>query len=132
MKRALFVLLIAGALSYSVQVEAHHSFAATYFTDKTVTIEGKLVQLLFRNPHSFIHVEAPDQNGVLRRWGVEWGAVNSLQGQGVSRETFKVGDHIVIMGNPSRDTSDYRIRMITITRPLDGLTWGGRPGERID
>jgi hypothetical protein len=131
-KRVLFVLLIAGAVSYSVPGEAHHSFAATYFTDKTVTIEGRLVQLLFRNPHSFVHVEAPDQNGVVRRWGVEWGAINSLQGQGVSRETFKIGDHVVITGNPGRDSTDYRIRLVTITRPSDGLTWGGRPGERID
>jgi hypothetical protein len=132
MRRALLVLLIAGAFVYSVPVDAHHSFAATYFTDKTVTIEGKLLQLLFRNPHSFIHVEAPDQTGVIRRWGVEWGAINSLQGQGVTRETFRVGDHVIITGNPSRDSNDYRIRMITITRPSDGLTWGGRAGERVD
>lgn len=132
MKRALFVLLIAGALSYSVPIHAHHSFAATYFTDRTVTIEGKLVQLLFRNPHSFIHVEAADKEGVTRRWGVEWGALNTLQGQGVSRETFKVGDHVIITGNPSRDSSDFRVRMISISRPADGLTWGGRTNERID
>lgn len=38
---------------------AHHSFAATYDETKTQTIEGKIVQFLYRNPHSFVHVDAP-------------------------------------------------------------------------
>ena len=38
---------------------AHHSFTATYFEDRTMEIEGKLLQFMFRNPHSFVHVEAP-------------------------------------------------------------------------
>ena len=42
---------------------AHHSFTATYFEDRTMEIEGKLLQFMFRNPHSFVHVEAPDENG---------------------------------------------------------------------
>src|SRR5262245_27055471 len=45
MKRALFVLLIAGvALAAGSRIQAHHSFAATYFEDQTVSIEGNLVQ----------------------------------------------------------------------------------------
>ena len=130
MKRVLLVLLIVGALS--VPAFAHHSFAATYFTDKTVSVEGTLVQLSFRNPHSFVHIEAPDSTGNMRRWAVEWGAINSLQGQGVNRETFKAGDKIVITGNPGRNASDYRIRMLTIKRLSDGVTWGGREGQTVD
>ena len=39
-----------------------------------MSVEGDLVQFLFRNPHSFVHVEAPDEKGVMQRWSVEWGA----------------------------------------------------------
>ena len=65
MKRTLLFLVVAAAsvLSTQVNVYAHHSFAATYFEDQTVTIKGKLVQFLYRNPHSFVHVEAPDDKG---------------------------------------------------------------------
>ena len=28
---------------------------------------------MFRNPHSFVHVEAPDENGTPQGWAVEWG-----------------------------------------------------------
>ena len=62
MKRTLFALaLVAGAMVVSSgRAYAHHSFAATYFEDKTQKIEGNLVQFLYRNPHSFVHVEAPE------------------------------------------------------------------------
>jgi hypothetical protein len=59
MKRILWVCLIGSALAAGA-ASAHHSFAATYFVDKEVTVEGTLTQFLFRNPHSFVKVEAPD------------------------------------------------------------------------
>ena len=40
MKRNLLMLLSAAALASAVPAYAHHSFAATYFEDKTQTIEG--------------------------------------------------------------------------------------------
>ena len=64
MKRTLLALVItAGAFLTVGRAYAHHSFAATYFEDKTIKIEGNLVQFLYRNPHSFVHVEAPDDKG---------------------------------------------------------------------
>jgi len=118
--------LVAGAMVVSSgRAYAHHSFAATYFEDKTQKIEGNLVQFLYRNPHSFVHVEAPDEKGVMQRWAVEWGAGGQLGRQGVTRETLKPGDHVIIVGNPGRNPEDHRLRMVNITRPSDGWKWGG-------
>ena len=52
MKRTLFALvLVAGAMVVSSgRAYAHHSFAATYFEDKTQKIEGNLVQFLYPQP----------------------------------------------------------------------------------
>lgn len=125
MKRKLFLLLAAAALMAVVPAYAHHSFAATYFEDKTQSIEGELVQFLFRNPHSFVHVEAKDEKGQVIRWSVEWGAGLQLNRQGVTRETLKPGDHVIITGNPGRNPEDHRMRMRTIARPKDGWKWGG-------
>ena len=127
MKRTLFALaLVAGAMVVSSgRAYAHHSFAATYFEDKTQKIEGNLVQFLYRNPHSFVHVEAPDEKGMMQRWAVEWGAGGQLGRQGVTRETLKPGDHVIIVGNPGRNPEDHHLRMVNITRPSDGWKWGG-------
>jgi hypothetical protein len=124
MTRTLCLLALTALLVAAVPADAHHSFAATYF-EEVVTIEGELVQFLYRNPHSFVHVMAPDPKGEVQRWAVEWGAGLQLSGQGVMRETLKPGDHVIITGNPGRTESDHRLRMRSITRPKDGWTWNG-------
>jgi Family of unknown function (DUF6152) len=124
--RSKVLMLLAAAVSIlGVRAYAHHSFAATYFEDQKITIHGKLVQFLYRNPHSFVHVEAPDDKGVMQKWAVEWGAGGQLGRQGVSRETLKPGDDVIVVGNPGRDPEDHRLRMVSIERPADGWKWGG-------
>src|SRR5437016_4151563 len=57
---AVFAIVVLLTLSAG-SVSAHHSFAATYLEGQTQKIEGKVVQFLFRNPHAFLHLEAPDE-----------------------------------------------------------------------
>jgi hypothetical protein len=132
MKRLLVVLLVAGAGVLGTNAFAHHSFAATYLEDQTVTIEGELVQFLFRNPHSFVHVMVKDKDGQPVRYAVEWGGAGQLGSTGVTRETLKPGDVVVISGAPGRNPADHRIRMVSLRRPKDGFGWGAKPGEVVD
>jgi hypothetical protein len=125
MKRAVLALAVLGVALVTKPVQAHHSFAATYFEDKTESVEGDLVQFLFRNPHSFVHVEGKDAAGNTVRFAVEWGAGLQLNRQGVTRETLKPGDHVVITGSPGRNVEDHRLRMRSIVRPSDGWKWSG-------
>jgi len=125
MKRKILILMIAAASILVGRASAHHSFAATYLVDKDQKIEGKLVEFMYRNPHSFVKVEAPDEKGEMVTWAVEWGGGAQLSRDGVSRDTLKPGDHVVITGNPGRDPEDHRIRMHSITRPSDGWKWSG-------
>jgi len=125
MKRKMLLLVGLVALAAAVPAYAHHSFAATYFEDKTQTVEGDLVQFLMRNPHSFVHIEGPDAKGQKQRWAVEWAGGLQLNREGVSRDTLKAGDHVVITGNPGRNADDHRLRMRSISRPKDGWKWSG-------
>jgi len=113
-------------------VSAHHSFQATYDMDSMIEIRGKLVQMNFRNPHSSVMVMAPDEDGNMQRWGVEWGGATLLMRQGLTRTSFKPGDEVVIMGQPSRDKTDYRMRMESIMRPSDGFGWGFDEDQTFD
>jgi hypothetical protein len=124
MKQKLLMLVLAGGLVAGVAY-AHHSFAATYFEDKTVKIEGELVQFLYRNPHSFVQVDVKEADGSMTRWAIEWAAGGQLGQRGVTRDTLKVGDHVIVQGNPGRTEEDHRLRMQSITRPADGWHWGG-------
>jgi len=76
-----------------------------------VSIEGDLVQLEYRSPHSWIHVNAKDDTGVMRQVAAEWASAPRLKQWGVSEETLKPGDHVIISGSPSRDPSEYRMHL---------------------
>jgi hypothetical protein len=132
MKRNVTVLALAGILLFGVAAYAHHSIGAAYDTSKDSKIEGKLVQFNFRNPHSFVTVDATDASGKVQRWVVEWGGAGALGGQGITRNTLKVGDEVVITGNPSRTAGLARLKMNTLHRKSDGFGWGTRPGEVVD
>ena len=125
------IAAIAGAMLLAASAYAHHSFTATYDESREIEIEGTLVQFMFRNPHAWVHVMAPDENGEMVRWGVEWGGAGQLSGQGVTRESLKAGDHVIIRGNPGRNPVDHRIRMRSLLRPSDGFGWGFE-GEDFD
>ena len=132
MKRYLVILLVAAATFVAAQAYAHHSFAATYLEDRMTTIEGNIVQFLFRNPHSWVHVEVKEKDGTLVRYAVEWGGTGQLGNTGVTRDTLKIGDHVVISGNPARNPKTHQVRMLSLHRTKDGFGWGKKPGETFD
>ena len=90
------------------------------------------MQFVYRNPHSFVHVQAPDQDGAPQRWAVEWAGTGQLAQAGIQHDTLKVGDQVVIVGRPSRVRGEYRALMVRLTRPSDGFNWGGRAGQVVD
>src|SRR5262245_41893388 len=132
MKRYLVLLLAAGAAVVARPAVAHHSFSATYLETQTQTIEGEIVQFVFRNPHSFVHVNVKEKDGSVTVYNVEWGGTGQLNNTGVTRETLKAGDVVIISGAPGRNAADHRIRMVTLKRPKDGFTWGQAPGQTVD
>ena len=131
MKSSLTLVLI-GMFLFGATAYGHHSLSATYDQEREITLEGRLVRFMFRNPHAFVHVEASDADGNLQRWAVEWGGATQLSGQGITRSTFKVGDEVIVTGNPSRNSTDYKVKMNTLFRTSDGFGWGTRPEEVVD
>jgi hypothetical protein len=128
MKKSI-ILTLSGVFLAVTGAFAHHSLGATYESEKEFTIDGKIVQLLLRNPHSFMQVEAPDKDGKMVRWSLEWRSSGQLGQQGIKRDTLKVGDEVVITANPSRTPGDSRGALKTLHRKSDGFGWGTKPGE---
>ena len=95
------LLAVAATLIACTAAYAHHSYAATYDVTREVKLEGKLVQFVYRNPHSFVHIMAADDKGVQQRWAVEWSGSTQLGSQGVNRESHSG------TGLASSDRCDY-------------------------
>jgi hypothetical protein len=135
MRSALLRLLtfaLAAAWAAGITAYAHHSFGATYDTNKQVKLSGKLAQFVYRNPHSFVTIDATDESGKPQRWSLEWGGTAQLANAGVKRDSLKVGDDVRIVANPSRVPGELRALMVNLTRPVDGFSWGRRAGEQVE
>ena len=131
MKSLKYLVLAASLLVYPAAF-AHHSFQATYDMDSLIEIKGKLVQMNFRNPHSSVMVMAPDKDGNMQRWGIEWGGATLLMRQGLTRDSFRPGDEVIIKGQPSREYTDFRMRMQSIVRTSDNFGWGMDPEQTFE
>ena len=121
---ALFALASLGA----AQAFSHHSFAAVYQADKSISIEGKVVQFLFRNPHSVLHVLAKDESGMEKRWAVEWQGATQLGAAGISAQSIHAGDPVIVTGHPGRVAAENRILMLEIKRTTDDFGWKNGTG----
>lgn len=125
--RRMFSTILTAVLVMSAvgQLRAHHSFAATYDQDKQVKIEGTVKEFLWRNPHSFIKIEAPDDQGKMQMWTTEWASPSQLSEARLTKTSLRPGDKVVVIGAPGRDPAAYRIRVTSVTRPIDGWKWDG-------
>lgn len=104
-RNGLAVLLAAALPLLVTQALAHHSFAAHFVTDETVTIEGVVTEWWFQNPHARIYLEVTNEDGEVEEWMVEGGGRNVLHRRGWTDETILPGTRLTIVGNPSRDGS---------------------------
>jgi hypothetical protein len=117
------LFLLAGVLIATVPAYAHHSFAATYNEKKLVTVEGNVTGFFFRNPHCFVHLETTESDGKATEWAVEWFSAGRLGSHGITADTFKAGDHVIITGAPGLKDGEHKIHLKTIVRPSDGLKY---------
>ena len=132
MKRNVAALVVAGLAIGASSLAAHHSQVAVYHSNTEQKIEGELVQVMIRSPHSWVHVEAKDEKGEVQRFAIEWGGAAQLRTAGVDGKTLKIGDKVRITGRPGRNAMDHRLLMMFIERPSDGWSWGNKPGEVVD
>jgi thiamine monophosphate kinase len=119
-------LLIAVALLsvLSSTGAAHHSNAAAYRLEAIQVIEGTVVMVAFKQPHTYVHVEALDRDGTMHRWSLQWADAVELARHGVNRSTLRSGDHVQVTGHPGRNSGAYQMLATHIVRTTDGWSWG--------
>src|SRR3954470_3034276 len=94
------VVVVAGI----APLRAHHAFAAEFDEKKPVKFEDATVtKVELINPHSWIHVDVKQADGTVVNWAIEAGSPNILLRRGITRDTVKKGDKIVIEGYQSKD-----------------------------
>ncbi len=87
-------------------IQAHHAFAAEFDDKKPVHFpEATVTKVMLINPHSWIYVDVKQPDGTVVNWAIEAGSPNVLMRRGVTKNTLKPGDKIVVDGYQAKDGS---------------------------
>lgn len=100
MKRLLVVLCLS-VLEPAIPA-AHHSTVVNFDSTREITIEGKLTEVRWMNPHSRFRLDVKNKAGQMEEWLVEMGAVNTMTRAGFPMSRFVVGDRVTITGAAGR------------------------------
>ncbi len=123
------LLAIGAAVAAAQPGGAHHVISEVYDIGRILTLEGEVDRIGYRDPHAFLHLRVADDGGGARTWSIELEGAAKLHQLGVERGTLRPGDRITVCGNPGRDAGQYRLLMLALTRPSDGLAVRRTPME---
>jgi NADPH:quinone reductase-like Zn-dependent oxidoreductase len=119
MKR--WMLAFAAAIATGeVTTPAHHSISSVYDSSRRVTIEGTVAQFQLINPHPFLFIDVTDATGKVQQWRLEMDNRFELVSIGVTANTFKAGDRVVVTGTLARGSSNG-LYVWRLDRPADGF-----------
>ena len=127
MRRWGFSFAAAVAIGGASLLAAHHSISSLYDSSRQVTLEGIVAQFQLVNPHPFLFVDVTDAAGRAQRWQLEMDNRIELATIGVTANTFKPGDRVVVRGSLAR-TQGERLYLLRLDRPVDGF-WYEQVGQ---
>jgi len=99
------VVAVAACLA-AVPAIAHHSFAAEFDDKKPVKLSGKVIEMRWSNPHSWIYIEVTGTDGKPQKWALEFGAANALFRRGWRKEDLPAGTMLSVTGWQARNGSN--------------------------
>jgi hypothetical protein len=97
------IAALVAAISVATFAGAHHSFAPHFDSNKPVSISGKIIEFEARNPHSYLHISAVDENGKTQKYVCESHGYTQLNRNGITPKMLKPGTAVRIDGSQSRN-----------------------------
>jgi hypothetical protein len=105
---------------------AHHSYAM-FADDKTVTLTGTVKEFQYTNPHSWLLVDVPQDDGTMQTWGFEAEGPSTLMRAGIPKSALPPGMKVTVTARPMKDGRPAGAWMKLVTE--DGKTLVPRPPQ---
>ncbi len=100
--RGLAVAIIA---ALAVPAAAHHSHG-NYDVNNYIELQGRVSELLWLNPHTWIYLEVEEDAGEPVVWALEGGSPAALTRDGWRPDSVQAGDRISVRCHQLRDGSN--------------------------
>jgi hypothetical protein len=126
LSRHIWSLLLALGLALAAPAFAHHSFTM-FDMSKRITLVGSVTSFEWTNPHSYIEIDVPDDQGAVKHWSIEMGSPSILMQSGWKFKSLKKGDKATLIINPLKNGKPGGF-LSTATLP-DGRTLGNGPAQ---
>ena len=127
--RSLIASCLAAAVLGSPAALSHHSHASLN-RDDIQRHTGIVTRYVWRMPHVFLRIEAPNQAGELVDWTIELLHPAGMLELGWDSDSFSEGDVITWEGAMDRDPERY-YSGLTWAEKADGTRLTGRATERL-
>ena len=99
-KPRLFFALLAGFFLSSELALAHHGRGTRYDMESELEVQGTVRELVWRNPHVAILIDAEDEQGEVVTWVIEHSNVSTLARLGYHRNVLKPGQKVTAVVRP--------------------------------
>lgn len=120
-RKFLHLLLALCALSLSGVTQAHHSFAM-FDAVNQIRLTGTVSQFDWTNPHIYIELDVPQDDGSTKHWTIECANISILSRIGWKFNIMKAGDEITIVVGPLRNGQPGALLKQLML--ADGSLWG--------
>lgn len=113
MRLKALALVGSAAALLALPATAHHSFAM-FDQSRMVHLEGTVSDFEWSNPHVWLHVSIPAEDGAEYVWSFEAGSTGQLMQSFWTPESVVAGDQIAVGFHPLKDGSNGgQLREIT-------------------
>src|SRR5580704_12993363 len=105
MHKRLLKVVVGVIIAAGLPAAAHHSFSAEFDSTKPVKLDGKVVQMEWVNPHSWLTIDVTKADGTVERWRIEGGSPSVLLRLGWNRNSLPAGTRIKVTAFQAKDGS---------------------------
>jgi hypothetical protein len=101
------IITLAAGLGLAAEPSiAHHAFSAEFDATQPVRLRGRITQMEWINPHSWMHLEVTHEDGTVENWMIEAGPPGALVRRGWNRDSVQPGTEVLVEGYQALDGSN--------------------------
>lgn len=130
MRKVTSIVVCSALLLSAAPGLSHHSFSAEFDIGRPVAFTGTVTRVEWTNPHTWIFLKAEDDQGEMQDWAVELLGINTLMRRGLTRQSIKAGDVLIIEGFGARNGTNTANASVVSRAETGEEIWATAAGDR--